>query len=135
MSDWIDDWKKQRDAQREEERAKEQLRLHKAAMIRAKLPGFWELLVRCVGEDAEQLRQAFPSDEAFHCEIARDARPVADRPLIIQRAKHPYRRIEIRLNLDGQLLEIRMGTVFDTMGNVENPEREDVESASPGTRV
>src|ERR1035441_6938327 len=73
MSDWIDDWKKQRDAQREEERAKEQLRLHKAAMIRAKLPGFWELLVRCVGEDAEQLRQAFPSDEAFHCEIARDA--------------------------------------------------------------
>jgi hypothetical protein len=126
MSDWIAEWKKQDDTQREEERVKEQLRLQRNAMIREKLPGFWEALARCVYEDSEQLRKTLSGDQ-YHCEVDRDARPVTERPLIIRKVKHPFRQIEVRLNLDGHLLEIRKGTVFDTMGNVENPESETVE--------
>lgn len=126
MSDWIDDWKKQYDTQREEERVKEQLRVHRDTIIRAKLPGFWEALARCVYADSEQLRKTLPGHQ-YDCEVNRDARPVTERPLIIRKVKHPFRQIEVRLNLDGHILEIQKGTVFDTMGNVENPESETIE--------
>ena len=110
MTDWIDNLKKTERDESDAARKKEDLRLHDAAMIRAKAPEFWKTTIHFIHRDCTKLAEQFPGDRNLHCHVignpTNGIRCFSGGPL-------PNQVIDIDLNLDGQCLEIQEGTRVD----------------------
>jgi len=62
MSDYIQDEKSRLEQEAGREELKEQIRLHKAAVIRAKVPDFWNVVIQKLKADCERCAATFPNN-------------------------------------------------------------------------
>jgi hypothetical protein len=64
---WVDKLKAKQVESEEHDRERTRLRLHKADVIKAKMPAFWSRLAACVKSDCAKLREAYSNDQQYHC--------------------------------------------------------------------
>jgi hypothetical protein len=67
MSDWISKLKSSDDEARKKEQREIDLRLHRAAVAKAKAPFFWSSLLDCLKSDCTKLAEVFPDDVSRQC--------------------------------------------------------------------
>ena len=97
MSDWIDKLKKSEQGKLSDLSRQEEIRLHKAKIIRAKMPAFWETLRERVEADCNKLRAEFPADKYRNCFVI----GVLPGRFTIKGGGLPQRILDLELNLDG----------------------------------
>ena len=101
MTDWIDKLAEKDKAQAEDRRTQEELRLHKAKMISAKAPEFYNALIERLQVDSSKLREKFPNDRSRQCDVVKAALDWE-----IRGCKLPWRIVNMRLNVAGQIVDI-----------------------------
>jgi len=72
MSDWINSMKSKDDDAARQAQNELGLRLHRAEVIRAKAPIFWESLMDSLKSDCIKLAEMFPNDLSRHCRFTSD---------------------------------------------------------------
>ncbi len=97
MSDWIDKLKESEQGKLSDLSRQEEIRLHKAKIIRAKMPAFWEALRERVEADCNKLRAEFPADKHRNCFVT----GVLPGRFTIKGGGLPQRILDLELNLDG----------------------------------
>ena len=102
MPDWIDDLKKQEVLMQEAQDKQEQMRLHTAKVIAAKLPGFWDATINSIRQDCQRLRDTFPNTRQRHCHVD----TISDTVAIVNEGPLPRLEMRLRLNLDGQCIDV-----------------------------
>jgi|CZKY01.1.fsa_nt_gi hypothetical protein len=101
MSDWIDKLAASDRAQAESHKTQDELRLHKAKIIAAKAPEFWNAVIERLGVDSTKLRETFPDDRSRQCSLIKNGMDWE-----LSGCKLPWRILSFRLNVDGQLVDI-----------------------------
>lgn len=71
MSDWITKLKQSDDDAARKAQTEDELRLHKAKVVEAKAPSFWESVLDQLEEDCVKLSKAFPNEFRRQCAFAR----------------------------------------------------------------
>ncbi|MGB9336509.1 MAG: hypothetical protein WCB14_15990 [Candidatus Acidiferrales bacterium] len=97
--DWIDELVATDERKASAEQRKEELRLHKAKLIRGIAPQFWSEAIERVRADCDKLKAKFPDDRSRHCNFT----PMPE-GFRLQGSKLPIRICELSLNLDGQCI-------------------------------
>lgn len=97
VSDWIDKLKKSEQSQLSEKNRQEEMRLHKAKIVRAKAPTFWDALKERVEADCNKLRAEFPADNHRNCFVT----GVLPGRFTIKGGGLPQRILDLELSLDG----------------------------------
>jgi hypothetical protein len=100
MSDWIDGMKTRDEERVESQRRADELRLHKARIIRARAPVLWAAVIEQIEDDLEKLKTAFPDDASRHGELSRDGDSISVRASLSGSSLH------LALNLDGQCIDV-----------------------------
>jgi len=98
MSDWIDKLAEKDKAQAERRRTQEELRLHRAKVISAKAPAWWSAVIEQLQSDCSKLRNTFPDNKGNAIKNGLD--------WDIQGCKPPWIILSMRLNADGQSVDI-----------------------------
>ena len=101
MTHWIDKLVANDQAKTEQHRTQDELRLHRAKIIEAKTPAFWDAVLRQLGSDCAKLRDSCPDDSSRHCNLFKSG---IDWEL--QSSKLPWRILNMRLNAKGQSVDI-----------------------------
>jgi len=101
VSDWIDRLKNKNQPWQSEKARQEELRLHKAKVIHAKLPTFWAALEVRVKADCDKLRETFPNDKNWNCDVT----VLSPHGFTINGGGLPRRILELELNLDGLCID------------------------------
>lgn len=104
MNDWIDNEKAAADAQAEDRKVDGLLRLHKAKLISAKAPWFWNACLECLHSDSEKLRATFPNEMSKQFALMSDGIVCT-----IQGCKVPWKILQMQLNVVGQSVDISEG--------------------------
>jgi hypothetical protein len=109
VSDWIDKLKKNEQSQLSEKNSQDEMRLHKAKIIRSKMPAFLEMLKERVEADCNKLRAEFPTNKHRDCFVT-GVRP--DR-FTIKGGGLPQRNLDLELNVDGLCVGIFESEILD----------------------
>jgi hypothetical protein len=104
VNDWIDNEKAAEEAQTEDRRLNGQLRLHKAKLISAKVPGFWTACLERLRSICEKLRVVYPNDLSKQCSLGNDGAVWT-----LQGCKTPWKILQMQLNVIGQSVDIFEG--------------------------
>jgi len=101
MTDWIDKLAEKDKVQAADRRTQEELRLHKAKVISAKASGFYDALIERLQGDSSKLGETFPNDRSRQCDVVK-----AGLDWEIRGCKLPWRIVNLRLNVAGQIVDI-----------------------------
>src|SRR5271170_781731 len=101
MPDWIDKLKEKNKALAASGQTQEELRLHRARVIRAKAPEFWNSFIEQLQADSSKLKETFPNDTSCQCTVIKTAMDCE-----LRGCKLPWRELSMRLNVDGQSVDI-----------------------------
>jgi hypothetical protein len=101
MSDWIDKVEEGDKAQAEKRARQEELRLHKAKVITANAPPWWNSVIEQLQTDSAKLREKFPNETERQCTLIKSA---SDWEL--QGCKLPWKILNMQLNVPGQCVDI-----------------------------
>jgi len=101
MPDWIDKIAEKDKAQAGQRQTQEELRLHRAKVISAKAPEWWDALIERLQADCSKLRETFPDDRRRHCSVIRNGLDWE-----LQGCKLPWKILNMRLNANGQSVDI-----------------------------
>lgn len=101
VPDWIDKLAEKDKAQAEDRRTQEELRLHKAKVISAKAQDVFDVLIERLQADSSKLRETFPTDRSRQCDVVK-----AGLDWEIRGCKLPWRIVNMRLNVAGQIVDI-----------------------------
>ncbi len=71
MADWIKQIKEKDDYEVQKKHQENELRLHRAAVIKAKAPAFWASVVERIEADCKELSETFKDDIRRRCTFAR----------------------------------------------------------------
>jgi len=71
VSDWIKGMKQKEDEAKQQGQLENNLRLHRAAIIKAKAPAFWLSITERVEVDCAELNETFKHNLRRHCEFQR----------------------------------------------------------------
>lgn len=71
MTDWIDKLAASDQVKAEQSRTRDELRLHRAKIIEAKAPEFWDAVLEKLRSDCAKLRDTFPDDPSRHCNLTK----------------------------------------------------------------
>lgn len=102
MGDWIDDLEARATKEAAERTRQEEIRLHNARLIRAKAPGFFNLLLQRIKSDCERLREKFPNDSRYH-PFVNEERPSG---FSLNGSKMPRRILGFDLNVDAHRIDV-----------------------------
>jgi len=103
MSDWITRLKQEEAQNVDKARDDTKLRLHKAAVVKAKMPAFWTQLRTCIGSDCIRLRYAFPDNSHRHCTLDNVQ---GDKAFRLINTIPPRVSLIVEYNADGQCIDI-----------------------------
>jgi hypothetical protein len=101
MSDWIDKLAEKDKEQAESRRTQEELRLHRAKIISAKALAWWSDVIEQLQADCSKLRNMFPDNKGRQCNVIKNGLDWD-----IQGCKLPWIILSMRLNADGQSVDI-----------------------------
>lgn len=101
MTDWIDKLAASEQAKAEQNRTQDELRLHRAKIIEAKAPEFWDAVLEKLRSDCAKLRDTFPDDRSRHCNLIKSG---IDWEL--QGSKLPLGILNMRFNPKGHSVDI-----------------------------
>ena len=104
MTDWIDELATRDKAKAEQNRTQDELRLHRAKIIEAKAPEFWDALIEKLSSDCPRLRKMFPDDRNRHCNLVKSGIDWT-----LQGSKLPWRILILHFNPKGQSVDISEG--------------------------
>jgi hypothetical protein len=104
VTDWIDKLAASDQPKAEQNRTQDELQLHKAKIIEAKAPEFWEALIETVRNDCEKLRKMFPDDRSRHCNLVKSGIDWT-----LHGSKLPWRILILQFNPKGQSVDISEG--------------------------
>lgn len=114
MSDWIDEFKKQKESREKKQQEETSLRLHKAEIIGAKAPALIAALKGRVAADCEKLRAQFPDDQQFHCTFA-------SRNTGFVLTSHPSRlarSLRVTSNIKGHCIDVEKSEMSPVTGEM-----------------
>ena len=101
MPDWIDKLKERNKSLAASGQTQEDLRLDRAKVISAKAPKFWNSFIEQLQADSSKLKETFPSNPSCQCTVIKTAIDCE-----LRGCKLPWRELSIRLNVDGQSVDI-----------------------------
>jgi hypothetical protein len=101
MPDWIDKVEENDKTQAEKRARQEELRLHRAKVITAKAPEWWDAVIERLQADSSKLREKFPNDTSRQCTIAKSGNDWE-----LQGCKLPWKILNMQLNVAGQCVDI-----------------------------
>jgi len=101
MADWIERLAEAKAEARRASIVRQELRLHNARIIGARLPALWNTITEVAEANSAELRQRFPEEKKWHCHLVRDGLCFA----LINDGPLPRIELYIRPNLGGQCLD------------------------------
>ena len=113
MGDWIDDLAVKAKEKKAEELTKAEISLHKAKIITARFPAFWEALLKQVENDCKELKEKLPDDRKYH--LRKESTPTGFR--LTNDGGPPFLELSVRPNIEGQCIDVigHTTTVIDVM--------------------
>lgn len=111
MSDWIKKLREHVDEDVKTKQHESEMRLHRATLIRAKAPAFWQSLTERVKADCQKLSEAFRDDLSRQCSFE------MNRHDVFQVQGHPNARsvtLRLHLNLEGLRIDQELFTGLDS---------------------
>jgi hypothetical protein len=100
VSNWIGRLKSSDEENERKTQLQKELRLHRARVISAKSPAFWERLMDCLQSDSDEMRKAFSSDNSRQCSFTAQGTSC-----ILRSHAHPSVTFNLKLNVEGQTLD------------------------------
>lgn len=110
MTDWIDDLKRKTKEEQDYRLRQEEIVLHKSKTIKARLPKFWKVLVEQIQTDCLKLKETFPNEDRYHCEME-----AVGNSLKVISKNLPRRILEVELNVEGQCIDVSESRQSDTL--------------------
>jgi hypothetical protein len=101
MPDWIDKLAEKDKVLAGGRKTQEELRLHKARVISAKAQEFYDALIERLRSDSSKLRETFQDNRSRQCDVVTNGIDWE-----IRGCKLPWRVINMRLNIAGQIVDI-----------------------------